>query len=226
MTKIRLFSATQKSDYKSTTLYRSVNSYAIETVFKTNNTTSLAKLYNGQIKIAREAKVDFLVLAHDDVHINCGDVVDRIKHYGAHYNVFGLAGTTQITIKSPVLWHLMSKRDYHTGCVAHGHTNKYSYTSFGPVPSKAILIDGVFMCLNLNRLPDNMLFDEANPASFHFYDLNFSLDCSLNQITVGVGDIPIIHESPGLREFTQQWKDGEAYFLKKYEKYLGKTLTV
>jgi hypothetical protein len=34
---------------------------------------------------------------------------------------------------------------------------------------------------------------------------------------VGVGDILITHESPGLREFTGEWRAGESYFLNKYK---------
>ena len=54
----------------------------------------------------------------------------------------------------------------------------------------------------------------------------FSLDCSINKLKVGVGDIPIIHNSPGLRSVTVDWKQGQKYFLEKYNKYANKTLTV
>ena len=68
----------------------------------------------------------------------------------------------------------------------------------------------------------------SHPAwnGFHFYDLMFSLDCSINKLKVGVGDIPIIHNSPGLRSVTVDWKQGQKYFLEKYNKYANKTLTV
>ncbi len=54
----------------------------------------------------------------------------------------------------------------------------------------------------------------------------FSMDCCLNKVKVGVGDIPIIHASPGLRDMSEEWKSGQKYFLEKYKNYQGKTLTV
>lgn len=194
--------------------------------FKGSNTDSLAKVYNKSIARAKNDNCDAIVFVHDDVIINCNDVSKRIQQYLEKFDVFGLAGTNQITIKEPVLWHLMSERKHHLGCVAHTHGEQYFYTSFGPIPGRAILIDGVFMAVNLHKLPDSVRFDESNPAKFHFYDLMFSLDCSLNKVKVGVGDIPIIHASPGLREMSDEWKNGQKYFLTKYNKYINKTLTV
>jgi hypothetical protein len=142
------------------------------------------------------------------------------------FDVTGLAGNTTLNIKEPVLWHLMSSRENLRGCVAHGNDHKYMYTSYGPIPERVLMIDGVFMIVNLKKLPLNVRFDENNPSRFHFYDLIFSMDCSLNKVKIGVGDVPIIHASPGLRDMHEEWKQGQAYFLNKYQKYSGKTLTV
>lgn len=199
---------------------------SVNMTWSVQNKTPLTKLYNEQISQARVDGIEYLICVHDDVHINCDDFFQRIENYGSKYTVFGLAGTTSVTIKEPVLWHLMTDRKNLRGCVAHGNKNEYTYTSFGILPSKVVMIDGVFICINIKKLPENVTFDEKCPAAFHFYDLMFSLDCSLNKVPVGVGDVPIIHQSPGLRDMSNEWKQGQKYFLNKYNKFLNKTLTV
>lgn len=224
--KIRIFTATQKADIADTDIFKSIHNLPVNMTWSVQNKTPLTKLYNEQISQARVDGIEYLICVHDDVHINCEDFLQRIDNYGSKYAVFGLAGTTSVTIKEPVLWHLMTDRKNLRGCVAHGNKNEYTYTSFGSLPSKVVMIDGVFICINIAKLPENVTFDEKCPAAFHFYDLMFSLDCSLNKVPVGVGDVPIIHQSPGLRDMNKEWKQGQKYFLNKYEKYLNKTLTV
>jgi glycosyltransferase involved in cell wall biosynthesis len=209
----------RQSPYLSDNFIRDVDFYG-------ENKESLAVVYNKAIKKARDEQIDALILVHDDVIINCYDLRERVQKYLSQYTILGLAGASAITIKSPVLWHLISERKDQKGCVAHGMYNDYYYTSFGPLPHQAIMIDGLFIAINIEKLPVSVKFDESNPAKFHFYDLNFSLDCSLNKVSIVVGDVPVIHQSPGLREFTPEWIAGEKYFLEKYSKYIGKTLTV
>ena len=226
--KIQYTIASPKEKLIETIIYPSLSTISSvdNVIFHGSNKSSLAKVYNTSIELARKNEYDAIVFVHDDVIINCSDVSTRVAKFLKEFDVFGLAGTNQITVKQPVLWHLMSERNNHLGCVAHTHGSQYMYTSFGPVPGRALMVDGVFIAVNLHKLPSSIKFDESNPAKFHFYDLMFSLDCSLNKIRVGVGDIPIIHSSPGLREMTNEWKQGQDYFLTKYNKYFNKTLTV
>lgn len=195
--------------------------------FVLNNKEPLTKVYNRILKESRDEKVNILVFMHDDVYVNCRDFIQRVTNAAQKYTVFGVAGTSSLSIKEPALWHLMGTRDTLKGCVAHGPNEElYSYTSFGPLNQQVLMIDGVFIGINLNQLPTNITFDESIPSKFHYYDLVFSFDCSLAKQKVGVVDIPIIHNSPGLRGQSKEWLDGQAYFLKKYEKYKNKTLTV
>lgn len=227
----RFVVASQKETLEDTLLYKSMCKNAIDftrVYFYGNNTRPLPQVYNEGIQKCKENGVDYVIFVHDDVFINCFDFNYRIGAalYNT-YDVVGLAGNTQITLKEPVLWHLMTTRDNLRGCVAHGkdHT-EYMYTSFGPIPSRAMLIDGVFMAVNLKKLPEHIKFDEKIPSKFHFYDLCFSLDCNLAKLKVGVVDIPIVHNSPGLRNMSEEWMQGQKYFLEKYSKYSGKTLTL
>ena len=222
--------ASQKEKLKDTFLHKSLAAHCIgveDVMFFGNNKKSLATIYNEAINICRSEGIKIIVFIHDDVYINCDDFPTRINKYANMFDVFGVAGNTTVNIKEPALWHLMSNRENLRGCVAHGidETNYY-YTSFGPLPSKVVMFDGVLMVANLEKLPTEINFDESNPAKFHFYDLMFSLDCSLAKVKVGIGDIPIVHNSPGLRDVSEDWKSGQVYFLNKYKKYLNKTLTV
>ena len=226
----KIIVASQKERLDQTLIYKSLAAHCISTdnvIFFANNKHSLAEIYNEGIDICNITHTKIAIFVHDDVYINCGDFERRIRQYAEMFDVYGLAGNTAITIKEPVLWHLRSGRENLRGCVAHGlDETQYAYTSFGPLPSKVVIFDGVFMGINLEKLPGTVRFDEKNPAKFHFYDLMFSLDCRINRLKVGVGDVPIIHNSPGLRNVTDEWKQGQQYFLEKYNKYANKTLTV
>jgi len=227
MKKIKLGVVSQKKTFKETFLYKSQAVKEDDIIFVGENKEALTKVYNAMLKQCRNEKVDILVLVHDDVYINCAEFLQKIEKCAEKYTVFGVAGTCSLTVKEPALWHLMGTRESLRGCVAHGpNEENYSYTSFGSVNQQVLMIDGVFMGINLNKLPINIAFDENIPSKFHYYDLVFSFDCSLAKQKVGVVDIPIIHNSPGLREQSKEWLDGQAYFLKKYEKYKNKTLTV
>lgn len=79
------------------------------------------------------------------------------------------------------------------------------------------MIDGVFMAFNRKAI-ETVRFDEDCPSKFHFYDLCMCASALEKGLKIGVGDVMITHESPGLREFTEDWKTGEKYYLEKYGK--------
>jgi hypothetical protein len=166
---------------------------------------------------ALEMDVDWLILSHDDIQL-LDNPIERLEELEDKFDLVGVAGTSKIELKSPALWHLMgggfNSGNLH-GSVYHDIDGKRFPSQFGYYPHKAVMIDGVFMAMN-RKVMENMKFDEDNPAKFHFYDCGFSLDCHLNGYKVGVGHILITHESPGLREFTDEWRAGENYFLNKY----------
>lgn len=217
----------QKSRFADTTLYSSIWNHQLLCKHTMNNTKSLPQRYNELVKEALDDNVDCLILVHDDVILE-EDPIPKLEKLFDDYDLVGVAGTSKIELKSPALWHLMGGGfqggNLH-GCVQHlrepimGYSPKYQSSkpksTFGPYPHRAVMIDGVFMALNRKAM-ETVRFDEDNPCKFHFYDLCYSLDCHLAGLKVGVGDILITHESPGLREFTQDWLNGEKYFLEKY----------
>jgi hypothetical protein len=186
------------------------------------NTKSICAVYNDFIDKNTDCQDDTaIVFVHDDVYINCRDLHSKIEEGFKTYDVLGVAGTLNAQIKEPCLWHIMGEKQYHRGAAAHpinkepGSLEPYYITSFGPMPSRALLIDGVFMAVKPSVLKKTR-FDETNPARFHYYDLDFSLECNKNQFKIGVWDIPIIHMSPGLTNPDEEWKKGQDWFMNKW----------
>jgi GT2 family glycosyltransferase len=218
--RIAFFSATRKSNPKDTCLLKSINEINsnIKIAFDLNNNEGLPAAYNKAMDKALEENWDALVLAHDDIWLEYDPIPKLIKLFET-YDLIGVAGTSQINLQSPALWHIMGggfgSGKLH-GAVAHG-TDKYkNMTNFGTYPHRAVMLDGVFMAMN-RKVIESARFDTTNPAKAHFYDLDFSLNCHMMGHRVGVGDVYITHESPGLKEFTDEWKEAESWFLNKYE---------
>ena len=226
MNNIKIYTAT-KGKKEDCVLYNGLKSYnyyydeevcGFKVHYEENNTKSLQKCYNSFLEDARRNSIDIALFVHDDVHINTRDLYNLVSDAAEDYQVFGLAGADSCKIDKPALWHLMSKKQCQLGCVAHGRKSHYTYTSFGPVNKRALLIDGVFIGININNLPDNVKFDESYPSKFHYYDLDFCLECNKNGVKIGVVDIPIIHCSPGLTNPDEEFYKGQEYFIKKWKK--------
>ena len=217
--KYKVYTAT-KGKKEDTLLYESlhINYSNLLVHYEENNKNGLQKCYNKFLKDARDNNIDIAVFVHDDVYINCSDLHTKLENAIKKYTVFGCAGAITCKVKEPALWHLMSEREDHRGCVAHGNTKQYHYTSFGPLPSRALVVDGVFMGININKLPDNIKFDETYPSKFHYYDLDFCLECNKNGVIIGVVDIPIIHSSPGLSNPNEEFYKGQEYFINKWKR--------
>ena len=210
------FSAT-KGDRKST-LLASNHSTFNNFIFKENNKDSLPAVYNKAIDFAIEEQFDNLVLCHDDVIIE-SDLVYRLPNIMKEFDIVGVAGTTECKLQEPALWHIMGggfQSGKLHGAVAHGNEIKKTMTFFGPYPQRALLLDGVFLSISRKAFLQ-VRFDEANPAKFHFYDLDYSLSCHQAGLKLGVSDIMITHASPGLKEFTEEFNQGQKWFLSKWK---------
>ena len=225
MKSIKIYTAT-KGKKEDTPLYRSLSKKGLGLVdgvlhpehYEENNTKSLQKCYNSFLEHARSNDIDIAVFIHDDVFINTCDLRTRVVNASEEFTVFGLAGATTCKVGNPALWHLMSEKKDQRGCVAHGTESIYQYTSFGPIPSRCLLIDGVFIGIDIKTFPDTIKFDESYPSKFHYYDLDFCLECNKKGVIMGVVDIPIIHMSPGLTNPNNEFYKGQEYFINKWKK--------
>jgi len=213
---IQIITAT-KGSFNNTLLHKSTNNIVDVSVCE-HNTKPLPHVYNNAIEKFKN-NTDWIVFVHDDVIIEAPEALERqLTSLGDVYDVVGCAGIREVKLASPALWHLMGDKTHYRGAVAHLlYDGKKYVTSFGPYPARVLLIDGVFMAVK-TKVFDKVTFDEANPAGFHFYDLDFSMACHKAGFKIGVGDIAITHASPGLREVTQDWKNGDEWFLKKWSK--------
>jgi GT2 family glycosyltransferase len=219
--KLTIFTATQKSNIEDTTLYKSIQELEIDAEVKIqcieNNKEPLAVVYNQAMKNALEDEADALIIIHDDVWLE-HDPVPNLRRLFDQYDLIGVAGASRIQLESPALWHLMGggfNKGHLHGRVAHGTPKDNHITDFGPYPHRVVVIDGVFMAMK-PILMENIEFDDECPSHYHFYDIIMSQIAHNLGFSVGVGDISIIHESRGLKNFTNEWKSGEDYYLKWY----------
>lgn len=217
MKNFRIFSASKK-EFPEQTLVRWT--YPDHSHIICNNTKPLAQVYNQFLIPAY--KDDILIFCHDDCVIEDVLLGHKLNEAMNHYDIVGLAGIkAPVTIKPPCLWHLMGDRGNLSGAVAHFENkslNKRFMTSFGPTPERVILLDGVFLAVNMERILEKGLkFDEKNPAGFHFYDLNFSMDANQLGLKLGTWPIWVTHESHGLANPSEDWLKGQTYLLEKYK---------
>jgi len=223
----KLFICVATKGKKEDTLLWQTKDDDTEVFFKEHNTKPLQQVYNKAIDFAIKENVDHIILCHDDIILENFDY-DKLKDHFKNYDVLGVAGASQIKVQQPTLWHLMGGgfgSSHLHGAVAHLHGTQKSMTAFGSYPHQSVIMDGVFLAISRKAFK-KIRFDETCPAGFHFYDLSYTLDASLAGFKCGVIDAYVTHASPGLREFTKDWTDGQTWFLDKYKKYVGKTVQI
>ncbi len=223
MKKILAVTCTRKSkqDKGSLLVFKSLNllKHEIDLITHFDNTRGLPEVYNEYIDVKYSKKYDYVLFIHDDVYVD--DLKIRGKLYNAHkqFDIVGLAGCLNPVIKKPALWHLMSDRSNWRGYVAHNNKDDFTtinMTTFGPTPSRVVLIDGLFMSVNLKKALDaDWKFDES--FEFHHYDMASCLTANQKRMTIGVTPINVIHSSPGLSNYHDpKFQSSEKNFLEKY----------
>jgi hypothetical protein len=187
----------------------------------------LPKLYNEFLTKEYTELYDYVVFCHDDITIQDHYWIEKLeKQFSKGYGVVGLAGTKQCVIKDKNLWHLMNNvKPFHDASGRVGHYKEedpakgYFWSNFGPTPQRVILLDGLFLAVDLKLAVERELkFDENNPARFHHYDLDFSLSANSKKIKLTTCDISVIHKSHGLKSLDHpEWNAGNGWFKQKYK---------
>ena len=186
-------------------------------VINADNKSSLSVAYNKQLTAENLIGHDIILFVHDDVYID--DVKLKGKLYTAvndlKYDIVGLAGAANIKISKPALWHKMSTPDSWSGAVSHPvGERKLMVTSFGPWPKRCLVLDGLFMAVNLRRaLEVGWRFNEK--FNFHHYDISSCLDANNLKLKMGTYPIYTTHSSPGLRSLN------DPDFIKSQETFLA-----
>lgn len=196
---------------ESLTKLHSDNSF--DFVIVKENKEGLSKVYNKHLKNSKY-KNNILLFVHDDVELEDLFLVEKLNQ--SPYIVTGLAGCKQIDLTQPPAWHLMSKREDQLGEVAHIHQGNVWTSVFGPTKSRALLIDGLFIAVDVQRaLEKEIEFDED--FDFHHYDLAFCLNCNKKKATVGVIPIRVIHHGLGDSMNTPEWEKNASKFIAKFK---------
>lgn len=181
-----------------------------------NNKEGLSKVYNKFLEDPKYLK-DILLFVHDDVELEDMFLVEKLRE--SPYEVTGLAGTKKADLSKPSGWHLMSNKEDWVGEVAHAEstkeTTKIWTTSFGPTNSRALLIDGLFIAVDVKALKDKSVkFNEK--FEFHHYDLAFCLECNKAKVKIGVLPIRVIHHGLGDSMLSEDWKISAEIFKQTY----------
>ena len=212
-----------KSDGRDSMLAKSLNELKndVTVVINANNKSGLSQAYNRQLTAENLIKHDIVLFVHDDVFID--DLKLKGKLYTAmnqmKYDIVGLAGSSKIKIKQPCLWHTMSEREDMSGAVSHpiNESSQLGVTSFGPWPKRCLVVDGLFMAVNLkNVLQAGWKFNES--FKFHHYDLSSCLDANELKLKIGTYPIHVTHASPGLRDINDKtFQESQQIFYKQYK---------
>lgn len=207
-----------------TKLYKSLSMLSkqeVKLVFHENNTTGLPSIYNQYINHKTLKKHDIVCFIHDDVYVDDLRLKGKLYNCLPSFDIVGLAGCLKPILRPPILWHRMSTRENQRGYVMHSLKTAHDEpgvmcSSFGYTPSRVVMIDGLFMAVNIKRAVQvEWKFNEA--FTFHHYDIASCLDANKKQLRIGVTPINVIHDSPGLRSLDDiKFKQSEQKFLELY----------
>lgn len=175
-----------------------------------DNKEGLPKIYNQFL--TEEYKDKKLIFVHDDVIIDDLFWEEKLTIAFEKYDIVGLAGSKKCNIASPLpAWHLMCNKEDMVGEVAHSKDKKSWTTVFGPTDSRALILDGLFIAVNVNKLLEtNTKFDEN--FTFHHYDISFCLKANQNKLKMGVYPIKVTHFGLGDSMRTPEWNESAEKF--------------
>lgn len=179
------------------------------------NTTPICRIYNNLIiDVIKNGLYENVIFLHDDVYIEDRHLNEKVDKYLKEYDIIGLAGGNNLSIKKPCLWHLMCGS--HHGMVGHYVQEKWYGTSFGLSESRVSVIDGLFIGAKSSVfINSDLKFDNDLPG-FHHYDIKFCLDANARKFKIGVVPILVTHMSPGLRSLQDpDYIASEEIFLNK-----------
>ena len=191
--------------------------YYIETNNAGENPKGLSKFYNECLE--RFSDREYIVFVHDDVELVLSDLSYQVTAAMEKFDVAGVAGCVNPKIQEKNLWHWMAEvHGNMRGFAGHSRSSDdFIITSFGPTPARVVILDGVFLAVNVQKLNDSEIkFDEQ--FKFHHYDIDFSLACNKNQLKLGVWPFIINHRSPGLANFHEDWVKSNELFINKWKK--------
>ncbi len=220
MKPILIISATQKSKLKNLPLVKSLNKiskkdYNLKVI--TKNKQGLPLIYNKFLNKTLVKNYDIILFVHDDVSFHKPKLLKKQLYEAIEkYDIVGLAGASKIKIQNSSLWHVMADKTCGSGCIWYISDNKLQSTLFGHFPKQCVVMDGLFLAVNLKKvLEKNWKFNEN--YKFHHYDIASCLDAFNKNLKLGTWPIKATHLSSGLLSFeNKEWKESNNKFLQEY----------
>jgi GT2 family glycosyltransferase len=182
------------------------------------NKEGLTKVYNRFITEDNKGKK--LIFIHDDVIVEDLFIFEKLDLAFEKFDIIGLAGATKCDLNAQIMaWHLMAPRESYVGEVAHSKGGINWTTVFGQTPARALVIDGLFIAVNVDILLETgTRFDED--FDFHHYDISFCLQANKNKLKIGVYPIRVVHFGLGDSMNSPEWVENAKKFKEKYTKIL------
>jgi len=178
------------------------------------NKEGLSKVYNKFL--TSENKIKRIIFVHDDVFIEDLFWEEKLNIAFEKYDIVGLAGSKKCDLSRTPAWHLMSDKQDYVGEVGHSFEGKVWTTVFGASDSRALVMDGLFLAVNVEKLLKvNLKFDER--FDFHHYDITFCLNANRNKLKMGVTPIRVVHFGLGDSMNSDEWQQSSLTFNKFYK---------
>lgn len=219
-----IFSCTQGKK-ETTQLYKSMQKIldfcneSFDIHFVENNREGLSKNYNSFLK-KQKHNYDIVVFVHDDVYIDDCFIFRKLIKLHTKFDIVGLAGGVNLKIQEPALWHLMCGGfgPNLRGAVSHFYNETaIGVTPFGPTPAPVDVVDGLFISV-LTKKAEEYDWQFNENYTFHHYDIASCIDATRKGMSIGVGPIWVIHQSPGLRSIHDStFTASQTKFIEEYK---------
>ena len=179
-----------------------------------DNTKGLPERYNEILRDPKYAK-KMVLFVHDDVELQDLFLVEKLVE--SPYAITGIAGTKSFSKAAPnAAWHIASNREDWVGEAGHCDKEGRVWTTvFGPTKSRALIIDGLFMCVNVPDLTEKGLYFDTD-FPFHHYDLSFCLRANEKKVSCGVLPVHVVHHGLGDSMNTPEWAASNEKFKATY----------
>jgi hypothetical protein len=194
-----------------------------------DNSTGLPEVYNRYLTEKNKDKL--LLFVHDDLEIHDLNLVEKLNQ--SPFDITGLAGGSTFELKDKNLWHICSKRESQSGSVSHplcwqeSGQLKVDYNSqvvavFGPTPRRVLILDALFMCVNVEKaLEAGFQFDER--FKFHHWDISSCLIANEKKLKMGTLPISCLHHGLGNSFLTPEWEESNKTFKESWQNALKKS---
>jgi len=194
-----------------------------------DNSSGLPEVYNRYLNEKNKDKI--VLFVHDDVEIHDLQLVEKLNE--SPWDITGLAGGSQFKFQDKNLWHICSPRETHSGTVTHPlakqeknqiivDNSKYLSTLFGPWPQRCLVLDGLFISVDIEKaLQVGWFFDERH--KFHHYDIASCLSANEKKLKMGTYPIFVVHHGLGNSYLTPEWEESNSEFKKNWQNALKKS---